>query len=63
MSRVWEVDSTTSSILDLGQDLVTLGVQRLVLESTSDYWRPFFYLLVQRVTIGRLAPSFVSVTT
>jgi transposase len=45
MSRVWEVDSTTDSIIDLGQDLMTLGVERVVLESTSDYWRPFFYLL------------------
>ena len=40
-SRVWEVDSTTRSILALGDDLVALGVQRVVLESTSDYWRPF----------------------
>jgi len=45
MSKVWEVDSTTNSIIDLGQDLVVLGVERVVLESTSDYWRPFFYLL------------------
>ncbi len=45
MSKVWEVNSATNSILDLGQDLVTLGVERVVLESTSDYWRPFFYLL------------------
>ena len=45
MSRVWEVESTTSSILALGEDLVALGVERVVLESTSDYWRPFFYLL------------------
>jgi transposase len=45
MSRVWEVDSTTDSVIDLGQDLMTLGVERVVLESTSDYWRPFFYLL------------------
>ena len=44
-SRVWEVDSTTNSILGLGEDLVALGVERVVLESTSDYWRPFFYLL------------------
>ena len=44
-SRVWEVDSTTSSVLALGEDLVALGVERVVLESTSDYWRPFFYLL------------------
>lgn len=45
MSKVWEVDSTTNSILALGEDLVTLRVERVVLESTSDYWRPFFYLL------------------
>jgi transposase len=45
MSRVWEVKSTTNSILALGEDLVALGVERVVLESTSDYWRPFFYLL------------------
>jgi transposase len=45
MSKVWEVDSTTNSILGLGEDLVALGVERVVLESTSDYWRPFFYLL------------------
>ena len=44
-SRVWAVDSTTNSILALGEDLVALGVERVVLESTSDYWRPFFYLL------------------
>ena len=44
-SRVWEVGSTTNSILALGEDLVALGVERVALESTSDYWRPFFYLL------------------
>ena len=44
-SRVWEVESTTNSILALGGDLVALGVERVVLESTSDYWRPFFDLL------------------
>jgi transposase len=32
MSRVWEVDSTTDSVIDLGQDLMTLGVERVVLE-------------------------------
>jgi transposase len=45
ISRVWEVESTTNSILALGDDLVAMGVERVVLESTSDYWRPFFYLL------------------
>jgi len=38
-------ESTTNSILTLGDKLVALGVERVVLESTSDYWRPFFYLL------------------
>jgi len=45
VSKVWEVPSNTNSILALGSDLVALGVERVVLESTSDYWRPFFYLL------------------
>jgi transposase len=44
-SRVWEVAATTNSILALGGELVAMGVERVVLESTSDYWRPFFYLL------------------
>jgi len=45
MSRVWEIDSMTNTILALGDDLVAMGVERVVLESTSDYWRPFFYVL------------------
>lgn len=44
-SRVWVTPSTTNSVLALADDLVALGVERVVLESTSDYWRPFFYLL------------------
>ena len=44
-SRVWEVGSTTISILALGADLVAAGAQRVVLESTSDYRRSVFYLL------------------
>ncbi len=45
MSKVWEVESTTGSLIELGSQLAALGVERVVLESTSDYWRPFFYLL------------------
>jgi transposase len=45
VSKVWEVDSMSRSILALADDLVMLRVERVVLESTSDYWRPFFYLL------------------
>ncbi len=45
VSKVWEVESTTASLIELGSQLAALGVERVVLESTSDYWRPFFYLL------------------
>jgi transposase len=47
-SQVWEVASTTNAICQLADVLVAAGVQRTVLEATSDYWRPFFYLLEAR---------------
>nr|WP_218121680.1 IS110 family transposase [Tessaracoccus flavus] len=34
-----------SSILELGQYLVREKVSCVVMEATSDYWKPFFYLL------------------
>ena len=43
-TRVWDVVATTNAIMALADELVGLGVERVVLESTSDYWRPFFYL-------------------
>jgi transposase len=45
VTKVWDVESTTASILALADELVELGIERTVMESTSDYWRPFFYLL------------------
>jgi hypothetical protein len=45
VTRVWPVEATTNAILELADHLVSLQVQKVVLESTSDYWRPFFYLL------------------
>ncbi len=44
-TRVWEVAATTNSIIEVGDHLVAEGIQRVTLESTSDYWRPFYYLL------------------
>ena len=44
-TKVWEVSSTTNAIIELGGALVAAGVERVVVESTSDYWRPFVYLL------------------
>jgi transposase len=46
--RLQEVSthSTMSrSLTELANHLVELGVQRVVMEATSDYWKPVFYLL------------------
>jgi transposase len=45
LTKVWEVRSTTTAILELGDQLAGQGIERVVVESTSDYWRPFVYLL------------------
>ncbi|MET4143148.1 IS110 family transposase, partial [Arthrobacter sp. UYCo732] len=45
VSRVWQVAATTNAILGLAEELASEGIERVVLESTSDYWRPFYYLL------------------
>src|SRR6266702_4662359 len=45
VTKVWEVPATTGAIIELGGHLAGLGVERVTLESTSDYWRGFFYLL------------------
>ncbi len=44
-TRVWQVDATTDAILELADHLVAEGVEKVTLESTSDYWRIWFYLL------------------
>ena len=38
-------------ILQLRSMLVAAGVQRVVMESTSDYWRPFFYVLAEELEV------------
>ncbi|MGH8937730.1 MAG: IS110 family transposase, partial [Actinomycetes bacterium] len=45
ISRVWEVAATTGAIIQLGEQLVRQGIQKVTVESTSDYWRGFYYLL------------------
>jgi transposase len=45
VTKVQTVDATTNAIIELADYLAGLGVEKVVLESTSDYWRPFFYLL------------------
>ena len=38
-TRVWPVDATTNAILELGGHLAAEGIEKVTLESTSDYWR------------------------
>jgi transposase len=45
VTTVWQIPSTTTAILELAEQLAGEGIQRVVVESTSDYWRPFVYLL------------------
>ena len=47
-TRVWDIAATTNAIVALADELAELGIERIVVESTSDYWRPFFYLLEAR---------------
>jgi transposase len=44
-TRVWPVDATTGAVLELAGHLVAEGIEKVTLESTSDYWRIWFYLL------------------
>jgi transposase len=44
-SQIWAVEATTTAVLKLGETLLERGVQMVTLESTSDYWRIFYYLL------------------
>ena len=41
---VWQVDATYAAVVALMDHLRCEGIQRLVLESTSDYWRIWYYL-------------------
>src|SRR6188472_2383150 len=45
VSRVWDVAATTAAVTELAEDLIELGVERVTVESTSDYWRIWYYLL------------------
>ena len=42
--KVWQVTATYREVIELMDHLRSQGIQRLVLESTSDYWRLWYYL-------------------
>jgi transposase len=48
MQEVRTVPTMTAALLGLGDWLAELGVTRVVMEATSDYWRAPFYLLEGR---------------
>jgi transposase len=46
VNRIWDnVPATRARIAELGQELVRCQVQMVTLESTSDYWRIWYYVL------------------
>jgi transposase len=48
MQEVRSVSTMTAALLGLGDWLAELGISRVVMEATSDYWRAPFYLLEDR---------------
>jgi transposase len=48
VSRVWDVPARSRAVADLADHLAELGVEKATVESTSDYWRIWFYLLEAR---------------
>jgi transposase len=45
LQEVQACSTMTRSLLGLSDHLASLGVTRVVMEATSDYWKPVFYLL------------------
>ena len=44
-SRVWDLPARSGAITELAEQLVELGIEKVSVESTSDYWRIWYYLL------------------
>jgi transposase len=45
VSRVWDVAATSGGVTELAEHLVEQGIEKVTVESTSDYWRIWYYLL------------------
>jgi transposase len=44
-SRVWDVPARTGAIGELAEQLIEADIEKVSVESTSDYWRIWYYLL------------------
>ena len=49
-TRVSTWKATSPQIVKLRDQLLADRVELVVMESTSDYWRPFFYLLSEQLS-------------
>jgi transposase len=49
VSKVWAVEATTGAVSELAAQLAELGVEKVTIESTSDYWRIWYYTLTIRI--------------
>jgi transposase len=45
VSKVWDVEATSGAVTELAAQLMNLGIEKVTIESTSDYWRIWYYLL------------------
>jgi transposase len=43
--------STTNAVLDLRDHLLAARVTLVVIEATSDYWKPFYYVLTEGLNV------------
>ncbi|MEU9057264.1 IS110 family transposase [Streptomyces sp. NPDC048384] len=48
VQRVFNTVATSGAILELADHLICQGVTRVVMEATSTYWKPYFFLLESR---------------
>jgi transposase len=62
MREVRTISTMTAALLALGDRLAELGVSRVVMEATSDYWRAPFYLLEDRFETCWSTPTAVQLT-
>ena len=44
VSKIWDVEATTGAVSELVAQLDELGIEKVTIESTSDYWRIWYYL-------------------
>ena len=45
VSKVWDVAARSGAVAELAERLVDEGIEKVTVESTSDYWRIWFYVL------------------